>query len=51
MTSVNAFATLLEAIFCGHKHTHTHTDRHKGIALPLLCMHARGNKGDNITKC
>jgi len=39
MTSVNAFATLLEAffnIFGGHTHTH----RHEGIALALLRMRA-----------
>ena len=46
MTSVNPFATLLEAFFNiflrTHTHTHTHTHRHEGIALPLLCMRARG---------
>jgi len=49
MTSVNAFVTLLEAFsifLCVHTHTYTHrhTDRHEGIALPPLHMHAQGNK-------
>ena len=44
MTSVNAFATLLEAFFKIFGRTHTHTHRRKGIALPLLCMRARGKK-------
>ena len=28
------------ALALTHTHTHTHTHRYKGIALPLLCMHA-----------
>lgn len=36
MMSVNALAILLEAFFA-NKQTH----RHRGIALPLLCIHAR----------
>jgi len=44
MTSVNAFATLLEAFFNIFLWTHTHTHRHEGIALPLLRMRTWGNK-------
>jgi len=49
MTSVNAFATLLEAFFNiflqthTHTDTHTHTHRHHGIVLPLLHMRMQGN--------
>jgi len=42
MTSVNAFATLLEAFFNIFLQTHTH--RHEDITLPLLRMRARGSK-------
>jgi len=43
MTSVNAFATLLEAFFniFLRTRTHTHTHTYEGIALPLLRMRSR----------
>jgi len=51
MTSVNTFATLLEAFINNflETHTHTHTHRHKSIALPLLCMCARGKNPENLS--
>jgi len=46
MTSVNAFATLLEAFFniFLQTHGHTHTHRHEDITWPLLRMRVQGNK-------
>jgi len=41
MMPVNALATLLETFFTWPIHTHTY--RHEGIALPLLCMCVQGN--------
>ena len=47
ITLVNTFATRLkhfQYILLTDRKTDRQTDRHKGIALPLLCMHAQGNK-------
>jgi len=48
MTSVNTTATLLEAVFIANRQTDT--QRHKVIALPLLCMCVQGNYQCTILK-